>query len=99
MRKIECPRPLPTHLTGLHAAQWLVRCASSSAARALPVPFRITSNLDVRLVFANKRKLKPFANVPGIRSLGNELSSEPLHKQKYLFPDGVDKHQVRKIDN
>ncbi len=50
-------------------------------------------------MIANKRELKPFANVPGIRSLGSELSSEPLDKQKHLFPDGVDKHHVCKIDN
>jgi hypothetical protein len=60
---------------------------------------RITRHLHVRLTFANKRELKPFANVSGIRGLRNELSSEPLDKQKHLFPDGVDKHHVRKIDN
>ena len=65
----------------------------------MPVSVRLNWLLHVRLTLANKRELKPFANVPGIRSLGNELSSEPLDKQKYLFPDGVDKHHVRKIDN
>ena len=65
----------------------------------MPISVRIARHLDVRLTLANKRELKPFANVPGIRILGNELSSEPLDKQKHLFPDGVDKHHVRKIDN
>src|SRR5579864_2690435 len=64
-----------------------------------PVSVRINWVLHVRLTLANKRELKPFANIPGIRSLGNELSSEPLDEQKYLFPDSVDKHHVRKIDN
>ncbi|MGA8191037.1 MAG: hypothetical protein WB616_11105 [Candidatus Sulfotelmatobacter sp.] len=50
-------------------------------------------------MLANKRELKPFANVPRIRSLGNELSSQSLDKQEHLFPDGVDKHHVRKIDD
>ena len=64
-----------------------------------PFPSELNWLLQVRLALATKRELQPFANVPGIRSLGNELSSEPLDKQKHLFPDGVDKHHVRKIDN
>jgi len=65
----------------------------------MPVSVRITRHLHVRLTLTDKWELKPFANVPGIRSLGNELSSEPLDKQKHVFPNGVDKHHVRKIDN
>jgi hypothetical protein len=53
----------------------------------------------VTILHAYQSELQPFANVPGIRSLGNELSSEPFDKQKHFFPDGVDKHHVRKIDN
>lgn len=60
---------------------------------------RITRHVGIRCMLADQWELKPFANVPGIRSLGNELSSEPRDKQKHLFPDGVDKHHVRKIDN
>jgi hypothetical protein len=55
--------------------------------------------LEVRRTLANQWKLEPLANIPGIGSLGNELSSEPLDKQKHFFPDGVDKHHLRKIDN
>jgi hypothetical protein len=65
----------------------------------MPVSVHLNWHLHVRLALAKKRELQPFANVPRIRSLGNELSSEPLDKQKHLFPDGVDKHHVRKIDN
>jgi hypothetical protein len=65
----------------------------------MPISIRINWHLQVRLTVANKRELKPFANVPGIRSLGNELSSEPFDKQEHLLPDGVDEHHVRKIDN
>jgi hypothetical protein len=64
-----------------------------------PISVRINWLLQVRLTLAYKREFKPFANIPGIRSLGNELSSEPLDKQKYSFPDRVDKQHVRKIDN
>jgi hypothetical protein len=65
----------------------------------MPVSVRINWLVHVRLTLANKRELKPLANVTGIRSLGNELSSEPLDKEKYLFPESVDKHYVRKIDD
>ena len=77
----------------------LFRCARSLAARTMPVSVRINWLLQVRLALANQRELKPLADVPGIRSLGNELSSEPLDKQKHLFPDGVYEHHVREIDN
>src|SRR5579859_6494256 len=65
----------------------------------MPVSVRIARYLHVRLPLANQRELKPFANVPGVRSLGDELSSELPDKQKHLFPDGVDEHHVREIDN
>jgi len=65
----------------------------------MSVPVRITRHLHVRLTPSDKWQLKPFANIPGIRGLGNELSSELFDKQKHLFPDGVDKQHVRKIDN
>src|SRR5580765_4364686 len=65
----------------------------------MPVSARVDRHLHVRRTLANKRELKPFANVPRIRGLGNELSSQPLDKQEHLFPDGVDKHHLRKIDN
>src|SRR5579864_3787990 len=83
---------------------YLTRClmlskrARSSTATA-PVSVRITWHVRVRFILSNKWELKPFANVPGIRSLGHELSSKPPHKQKYLLADRVDKHHVRKIDN
>jgi hypothetical protein len=64
----------------------------------MPVSVRITWHLQVRLTLA-ERELKPFANVPRIRGLGNELSSQPLDKQEHLFPDGIDEHHIRKIDN
>jgi len=85
--------------TARQGAQCLARCAGSSEARTMPVSVRITWHLHVRLTLANKGELKPFANIPGIRSLGNELSSEPLDKQKHIFPNGVDKHYLRKIDD
>jgi hypothetical protein len=65
----------------------------------MPVSVRITRRVHVRRMFANQRELKPFANVPRIRSLGNELSSKPLGEQKHFFADRVDKHHVRKIEN
>src|SRR5438309_221548 len=76
----------------------LSKRASSSTA-TMPVSVRVTWHVRVRFMLSNKWELKPFANVPGIRSLGHELSSKSLHKQKYLLADRVDKHHVRKIDN
>ena len=64
----------------------------------MPVSVRITRYVRV-VLRALQRELKPFAHVPRIRSLGNELGSEPLDKQEHIFPNGVDKHHVRKIDN
>jgi hypothetical protein len=65
----------------------------------MPVSIRTNWLLQVRRALATKRELQPFANVPRIRGLGNELSSQPLDKQEHLFPDGIDKHHVRKVDN
>ena len=48
--------------------------------------------MRVRFLLADRRKVKPFANVPGVRSLGNELRAEFLDEGKHLFPDGVDEH-------
>jgi hypothetical protein len=47
----------------------------------------------------NQRKLKPFANVPGIRCLCHELPSELFYQQKHIFTDSVDEHQFREIDD
>jgi len=44
-------------------------------------------------------EVKPFANVPGICSLGNKLRAEFLAERKHLFPDGVDEHDLREIDD
>jgi hypothetical protein len=65
----------------------------------MPVSIRATRHVHLRLTLAYNPQLKPFANVTGIRCLGNELSSEPVGEQKHIFPDGVDKQHVRKIDN
>ena len=48
---------------------------------------------------AYRWKLKPFANIPGICSLRNKLPAEFLHEQKHIFPDSIDKHYLRKIDD
>jgi hypothetical protein len=55
--------------------------------------------MRVRFLLADQAKVKPFANVPGIRSLGNELRAEFLDERKHLFPDGVDEHYFREIDD
>jgi len=83
---------LPDMLLDRFSACW-------SLAATMPICAGIARQLYIRVTLANKQELKPLANVPGIRSLGNELSSEPLDKQKHLFPGGVDKHDVRKINN
>ena len=44
-------------------------------------------------------RLKPFANVPRICSLGDIMRAEFLGERKHLFPDGVDKHHLRDIDD
>jgi hypothetical protein len=44
-------------------------------------------------------EIKPFANVLGIRSVGNEHRAQFLGEQKHFFPDGVDKHNFREIDD
>jgi hypothetical protein len=82
-----------------HGASMLVSSPGSSVVRTMPIPVRITRQLRVRLLLAYQRELKPFANVPGIGGVSNELTSQSLDKQKNLFPDGVDEHHVRKIDN
>jgi hypothetical protein len=48
---------------------------------------------------ANQRELKPFANMPGVSSLGDELRPEPLEERKYPFANRVDIHYFRKIND
>jgi hypothetical protein len=51
------------------------------------------------LLMVYQGEAKPFANVTGICSLGNKLRAQFLGERKHLFPDGVDEHHLREIDD
>src|ERR1700746_223052 len=112
MRKTERLRKLDLGKSSNRGRRTPISCRSiyltrrlmlSKRARSLTatmrVSVRVTWHVRVRFMLSDKWELKPFANVSGIRSLGHELSSKPLHKQQYLLSDRVDKHHVCKIDN
>jgi len=67
-------------------------------SQAMAVSVRIIQQMRIGFLLAEQGKVKPFANVLGIRGLGNELRSEFLHQAKHLFTDGVDEHYFREID-
>jgi hypothetical protein len=50
-------------------------------------------------MIADQRELKPLANIAGICSLRDKLPPESLHERKHVFPDSIDKHYFRKIDD
>ena len=79
---------------------WLTPMSSASrfVGRTMPISALVGQPLRARLLL-DQGQAKPFANVPGICSLGDKLCVEFLGERQHLFPDGVDEHHLREIDD
>jgi hypothetical protein len=48
-------------------------------------------------MIADQREIKPFANIAGIGSIGNEAPAESLKERQHLFPNSVNEQDFRQV--